>query len=475
MKRLLALLLIAMMILSGCKVASDEEEAAADQWVEKEENGDRSEKMEFHEIKEEEPSEEPQEQEEKPSEEPQEQEEKPQAEQSQEENPLKEEAQDEDEQKEPSDSMVLKVEYNDSTELERLTKGDLGKHFDYEIYYYGIKNFYINVDGKTVELREALAKEPEILDELYAEWDRGEKHALYDGGSVEYPCETYHALRVYTCRSPYYSMDLVISKSARVGDVKDLLEEKYTDPLVERIEYGGQESDGLIRLTKGDLGKYFDYEIYYYGIKNFYIKVDGKTLELRDALMQDPAIIKNLYAHWNEDHKNGPICKDGGSREFPYLRYTAIKLHALREEYSAEDCTVKTGYNKDLIICPPKMGLSFVRQLIMINPVELSGDESYSATTADPYPLYLGLRGNGRFSFQFSSVSNFAAQGTYSKKGNKLILQADKGEFDYKFVFEKVEGGYRFLAKESSEIPSYQYGEKTICPLPDGTLFAPYS
>lgn len=205
--------------------------------------------------------------------------------------------------------------------------------------------------------------------------------------------------------------------------------------------------------------------------------MDGKTLELRDALMQDPEIIKSLYTHWNEDHKNGPICKDGGSREFPYLRYTAIKLHALREEYSTEDFTVKTGYNKDLIICPPKMKLSDVRELIMINPVKWSGDENYSATTADPYPLHLGLRENGRFSFQFSSVSNFAAKGNYSKKGDKLILQADKGEFDYKFVFEKVEGGYRFLAKESSEIPSYQYRKDTepICPLPDGTLFAPYS
>lgn len=473
MKRLFALLLIALMILSSCKVASDGEAAAADQWVEKDENSGQSEKIDIHETKEEEPSQEPQEQDEKP-----------QAEQSQEEKPQKEEGKDKKEEqdkkedpKEPAASMVLKVEYSDTNKLERLTEGALGKNFDYEIYYYGIKNFYINVAGKSVELREALAKDPEILDGLYGEWkqDHGSQFAYYDGGSVEYPYETYNAARVYTCRSPYYSMDLVISKAAHLGELKDLLNVEYTDPLVERIEYGRQEFDGLERLTKGDLGEHFDYEIYYYGIKNFYIKVDGKTLELRDALKQDPEIIKKLYNYWNEDHKNGPICKDGGSREFPYLRYTAIRLHALREEYSAEDCTVKTGYNKDLIICPPKMSLSFVRELIMINPVELSGKEIYSATTADPYPLCLALKENGRFSFQFSSVSNFAAKGTYSKKGDKLILQTDKGEFDYKFVFEKVEGGYRFLAKESSEIPSYQYGEKTICPLTDGTLFKPYN
>ncbi|MBQ7094830.1 MAG: hypothetical protein IJN80_00035 [Clostridia bacterium] len=333
MKRLLALLLIAMMILSGCKAASDEEEAAADQWVEKEENGDQSEKMEFHEIKEEEPSEDPQEQEEKP-----------QAEQSQEENPPKEEEQDEEEQKEPSDSIVMKVEYNDSTELERLTKGDLGKHFDYEIYYYGIKNFYIHVEGKTVELREALAKDPKILDELYAEWDRGVKHTYYDGGSVEYPYETYKAARIYTLgvqpdrNSP---KDLIICKSEKIDKLKDRI----------------------------------------------------------------------------EDDKGGINCR--------YI-FKAV------------------------------------------------------GTTLDIPPAF-GLEENGWFLFRLGSAGGTIAIGTYAEEGGKLIFQ-DKQYEDpkknvNKYVFEKVEGGYRFLAKESSEIPSYQYGENTeaLCPLPDGTVFEAYN
>lgn len=336
MKRLLALLLIALMILSGCKAERKEENAAADPMVEKE-TAENKEPVQDQETDEENKAVSSEEKEEE-----QELTERPQ-----EEDPLEEPA------KEASDSIVKKVEYNDSTELERLTKGSPGKHFDYEIYYYGIENFYIEADGRTVELREALAKDPEILDSLYAEWEEkhDNRHAFYDGGSVCYPYES----------------------------------------------------------------------------------------------------------------------------------YCAYKLHSSTTYFSLKDSSMKHGYIEDLVICRSEESLSEVVDRIMINNMDISGrpgdDRIFTAvSSADPYPPTFVLKKNGRFRFRFSSVSNFAVQGVYSEEGNRLILQT-KGEFDYKYVFEKVGDDYCFIASESSEIPSFQYKENTeaICPLPDGTVFNPYS
>ena len=48
-----------------------------------------------------------------------------------------------------------------------------------------------------------------------------------------------------------------------------------------------------------------------------------------------------------------------------------------------------------------------------------------------------------------------------------------QGEFDNKYVFEKVDEGWCFIAKESAEIPSFRHGENAepICPVPDRTIF----
>ena len=273
-------------------------------------------------------------------------------------------AQTEDEKE--KETIVAQVEYSDAGELDCLTSGALGAHFDYEIYYYGIKNFYITVDDQEIELRKALEKDPKVLDDLYAEWkgDHGEKYLYKDGGSVKYPYDLYTAYKLHALQSgsDKVNEDLVICCPGVsldfVGDLIKKEEEKLPNPvktIVKRVEQ--TDSRELELLTGGTIGETLDYEVYYCGIKNFYITVDDQEIELRKALVKYPNILDDLYAEWKQG-VNHPYY-DGGSVEYPRATYTAIKL---KTTYLGE-----TGYMQrmnDLIICATDMTLNKVDDLI---------------------------------------------------------------------------------------------------------------
>lgn len=248
-----------------------------------------------------------------------------------------------------------------------------------------------------------------------------------------------------------------------------------SNSMVKRVE--SNDYSELVRITKGELGEQFDYEIYYYQIENFYIDVDGKEMELRQALKKDPKILDLLYAEWKEDHGDKYLYSDGGTIEYPYETYTAIKMNQMRVSISPEDYSINRDVDKSLILCSSSANLDDVDDRIMLGITDYGfdskQDQCYKSTVeTEPYPPSFVLRKNGRFTFMFSHFSSFAPQGTYTIEGTKLTLQT-QGEFDYKYVFEKVDDGWRFIAKESAEIPSFRHGENTepICPVPDGTIF----
>lgn len=243
---------------------------------------------------------------------------------------------------------------------------------------------------------------------------------------------------------------------------------------VEKVVYNN--SKELERLTAGELGKHFDYEIYYLGIKEFYLNINGKTVELREALKQDPTVVERLYELWYMDHGNKYMYSDGGSREYPYTEYRAIKMNQLRNPISPETNRPQFGLNRDLILTDGK-SMNDVDKLIMINGNGVSADpdedQLYQGPFEDGLPIAsFVLRKDGRFTLDYSIYSTFYPQGKYSVQGDRLILQTT-GEFDYKYVFKKVEDGWSFVAAESARIPSYQYEEmkEIIDPIPDGTVF----
>ena len=65
----------------------------------------------------------------------------------------------------------------------------------------------------------------------------------------------------------------------------------------------------------------------------------------------------------------------------------------------------------------------------------------------------VSLKENKEFTFTYSLLSSYFANGIYEEDGNKLILKTDDGK--YKYVFQIKDNTLIFNEKESSEISSY--------------------
>lgn len=80
------------------------------------------------------------------------------------------------------------------------------------------------------------------------------------------------------------------------------------------------------------------------------------------------------------------------------------------------------------------------------------------------------------FSFSWSAFSSYLAYGTYQITDDALILTTTDN-YQYIYVFKKVDDGYAFDAGKSSQIPQYQYSANAApqSPVPDGAIFKPIS
>ncbi len=84
-------------------------------------------------------------------------------------------------------------------------------------------------------------------------------------------------------------------------------------------------------ISKGELAKY-DYNVYsQYGIVD--IIINGETLSLRDALLNNKITMEEIIAKANSDFEDNAIktamFDDGGTIEYLYSTYTLIKRHTL--------------------------------------------------------------------------------------------------------------------------------------------------
>lgn len=78
-------------------------------------------------------------------------------------------------------------------------------------------------------------------------------------------------------------------------------------------------------LNKSDI----DYNLYYYGIDEVKISINGKTMLLEEALRSGKMTINGLIIRANKDFPNAKVYKDGGSTEYHYNHYTIIKMHKI--------------------------------------------------------------------------------------------------------------------------------------------------
>lgn len=82
------------------------------------------------------------------------------------------------------------------------------------------------------------------------------------------------------------------------------------------------------------------------------------------------------------------------------------------------------------------------------------------------------LKGNGTFTFNYSSYSSYIAVGKYTQEENILTLVTDDGQNMY--TFDVTEDGFSFDAFNSSDIPYYKVSQdsnETYCPVPDNAVF----
>lgn len=78
---------------------------------------------------------------------------------------------------------------------------------------------------------------------------------------------------------------------------------------------------------------YGDINLYYYGLENVYIEVDGENIPFDVALKQGKITTNAIIANANNDVRKGIleeiVYKDGGSQIYKYPEYTIIKYHTL--------------------------------------------------------------------------------------------------------------------------------------------------
>ncbi len=76
-----------------------------------------------------------------------------------------------------------------------------------------------------------------------------------------------------------------------------------------------------------------DFNLYYYGLEEVTVKVNGKTMSLEEALRSGKVTLQGIVAKANKDLDakkiKGDTYKDGGSIIYQYDTYTIIKCHTL--------------------------------------------------------------------------------------------------------------------------------------------------
>ncbi len=93
-----------------------------------------------------------------------------------------------------------------------------------------------------------------------------------------------------------------------------------------------------------DLGWHRQYNLYYYGLDEVSVFVDGQRLPLKDAIIQGKITMYALLGKANRDVSDGYLAelvyRDGGSQVYHYPDFTIVKYHTL-------------DGNDDMYICTP--------------------------------------------------------------------------------------------------------------------------
>ncbi|MBR2013700.1 MAG: hypothetical protein IJ995_05750 [Clostridia bacterium] len=132
--------------------------------------------------------------------------------------------------------------------------------------------------------------------------------------------------------------------------------EQPSDSMVKRVETNDYSE--LVRITDDALKETLGYEIYYYGISGLNIEIDGKIVDFRKAITQDPTVLDRLYDQWEQQFGSDYLAYDGGSACYDFGEYRIYKLNAIEWD----DATQTNKVRKDLIITTPDISLDEAKE-----------------------------------------------------------------------------------------------------------------
>lgn len=249
------------------------------------------------------------------------------------------------------------------------------------------------------------------------------------------------------------------------------------NPAADKVEFADS-TFFLEKITVGELENILDYNVYYYGVKNFYAE-EGK--ELRSSLKENPKIIQTLLGQCEKDAKAEQCIKgamyDGGSVLYKYPYYSILKLHKMITR-CAEDGTLYDDYQEALIIGTSGMQVdAVVKRMADWKGVGTSWrpdkEEGYIyEDSTDPIKPALVLDPEDqRFIFTWSAFSSYRAVGFYNMDEKELHLQTDDGK--YYFWFERSGDTLIFRTLFATPLPKYKYSSdaESKAPLTDGAVF----
>ncbi|MBQ7500338.1 MAG: hypothetical protein IJT91_05550 [Clostridia bacterium] len=102
---------------------------------------------------------------------------------------------------------------------------------------------------------------------------------------------------------------------------------------------------------------------------------------------------------------------------------------------------------------------------------EITGRYVYTNENTFDYASLAINEKDHTFSYGWSVFSSYIGIGKYEKDGDKYFLKTDDGQYYHTFI--KTDGGFVFVADESSPMPEYKYSSNSqpeVC-VPDGAVF----
>lgn len=127
---------------------------------------------------------------------------------------------------------------------------------------------------------------------------------------------------------PYFASK--IGNISRVqNDVKKILKNNLNENFEMKYYYKKPKNIEKVHtiIDEGETDLY-DYNIYSYeGSVN--VKIDGKEISLRNALLDDKITMEDIIAKAEKDFPDAIVYKDGGTKEYHYKEYTIIKMNTI--------------------------------------------------------------------------------------------------------------------------------------------------